>query len=225
MQELHRSNSTQTEETNERNKRKAICQITLNEENVGCGCLIYDPRVENQKLSKYCIITSSKVISDENLADNEYHVFFERESGSRRDILLSDIVMKTESEACIFSGSGVVLIFINSGSQQLCHGCGPFHVKCSVLKLLPKIASPHKESEKFCYINSERYECVEDNGVYSLKAPGDGGSIPQNYTSVVLECVGRKEINAVGIITSEKGDISTTWLKSSLEEMLGEFDS
>lgn len=219
MKELHQSNSEEIEETKERKNRKAICQIVLNEQNVGCGCLVYDP-----ELNKCCIITGSKAIPDKNLAGNEYHLLFERGSSpDPRDIPLSDIVMK-ETPTCIFSGSGVVLIFIDSGSPQFHHGRGIFRRKCSVLKHLPKTASCDKEREQFCYVDNKRYQCVETNGVYDLQAPGNAESITHGFTSVLLECVGRKKLNAVGIINSEQGGISPIWLKSSsIREMLGEF--
>lgn len=219
MKELHRSNSKEAEEAKERKNRKAICQITLNGKKVGCGCLVYDP-----DLSKYCVITGSKAIPDKNLAGKKYYLLFERGSSpDPRAILLSDIVRK-EPPTCIFSGSGVVVIFIDSDSSQLHHGCSIFRKKCSVLKHPPKIASPDKDREQFCYVDNKRYKCVETNGMCALQAPDNAESITHCCTSVLLECVDRKELNAVGIINSEQGDISAIWLKSSsIQEMLGEF--
>lgn len=217
LEQLLQSNREGRNERRERKNRKAICEIRLNGQNVGCGCLVYDPLVENPELSKYCIITSSNVVSDENLAD--YHVLFERVSSPRnpRVILLNDITKKF-----FFLGSGVVLMFIKSNSPQLHHGCGILPRKCSILKHLPKLSSPSNESEQFCYIGSKRCKCVEAQGTHTLE-PEDVGSIPCG--SVVLECVG-ESVNAVGVITS--GDdkqviISPIWLKSSLQELLGKF--
>ncbi|XP_078349581.1 uncharacterized protein LOC144634481 isoform X2 [Oculina patagonica] len=219
IEQLLQPNREERQERRERKNRKAICQITLNLQNVGCGCLVYDPLVEDPWLSKYCIITSNKVISDENLAGNDqYHVLFERVSSSEnlRSILLNDITKKI-----IILGSGVVLVFIDSTSPQLHHGCGILRKKCSVLKRLPKIASPGNESEQFCYIGNEQCKCRKTNGMYALEAE-DVGSIPCG--SILLECVGQ-DINAVGIISSvdqEQGNFSPIWLKSSLQELVEE---
>lgn len=220
IEQLLQPNREERQERRERKNRKAICQITLNLQNVGCGCLVYDPLVEDPWLSKYCIITSNKVISDENLAGNDqYHVLFERVSSSEnlRSILLNDITKKI-----IILGSGVVLVFIDSTSPQLHHGCGILRKKCSVLKRLPKIASPGNESEQFCYIGNEQCKCRKTNGMYALEAE-DVGSIPCG--SILLERVGQ-DINAVGIISSvdqDQGNISPIWLKSSLQELVGKF--
>lgn len=221
---LYQQNSEEREKKRERKNRKAICQVKLNGENVGCGCLVYDPLVHNPELSKYCIITSSNVVSNENVAAGyEYHVLFERASSSRnpRDIALNDITKKT-----IFLGSGVVLMFIDSTSPQLHHGCGILRRKCSILKHLPQVSSPSNDRKQFCYAGSKRYTPVETNGLYALKLEQDE-SIPPG--SVLLEGVGRN-INAVGIINSniiqtaddEQVVISPVWLRSSLQGLLGE---
>ena len=201
---------------------KAICQIQDKDGNiVGCGCLVYDPQIQNAELSQYCIITSSKVILHENLP--EYYILFERISNSKnpRNILLSDIIKKD-----IILGSGLVLIFIDgTSSPQLRHHRCILHreCKCSVLNHLPEISSPHKGSEKFCYIGRERHEYDETRGI----------DFPEKAGSFANGCVlferdpESKKLNVVGIINcfnSGQEDISPIWLtSSSLEKIIGEF--
>ena len=199
---------------------KAICQIKEKDgSNVGSGCLVYDPQMKNSELSKYCIISSTQVIVHENLP--EYHIHFERESNSEnpRDILLSDIIKKD-----IILGSGLVLIFIDATtSPQLHHRGCILQRKCSVLKCLPEILSPHEGREKFCYIGRECYKYDETSGIDS----------PENVGSVANGCVlferdpESKRLNVVGVINcfnSGQEDISPIWLtSSSLEKVIGEF--
>lgn len=208
--------------------RKAVCQMTENEQNIGHGCLVYDSLINNPEQSKYCIITSTKVISDSNLAGKDYHVLFERvsSSGDPRDIELSDIIVKETptTHDFISHDSGLVLIFIDPRSHQLSHGHGIFRRECSVLKHVPTVASPSEERETFCYVDGERYKCVETNGVYSL--------VPNNTRANSHGCFlfervpGRNKLNVVGIINgnNEQQVISPVWLPSSLQEIiLGEF--
>ena len=200
---------------------KAICQIQEKDGiNVGCGCLVYDPQIEDAELSNYCIISSSKVIVHDNLA--EYHILFERKSKSEnpRDILLSDIIKKD-----IILGSGLVLIFIDETAPPLLHH--PRSIlqrKCSVLKCLPEISSPQKGREKFCYIGRECHKYNETSGIDS----------PEKADSVANGCVlferdqeESRKLNVVGVINRFNGgqeDISPIWLtSSSLEKIIGEF--
>ena len=199
---------------------KAICQIKEKDGNaVGCGCLVYDPRITNAELSKYCIISSSKVILHENLP--EYHVLFERVSNSEnpRDFLLSDITKKD-----IILGSGLVLIFINGDtSPQLHHRGCIFQSKCSLLKHLPEISSHRPNIDKFCYIGRKPHKYDETSGIDS----------PENAGSVADGCVlferdpESQKLYVVGVINcfnSGQGDFSPIWLRSSsLEEIIGEF--
>ena len=185
---------------------KAICQIQEKDGiNVGCGCLVYDPQIKNAELSKYCIISSSKVIVHENLA--EYRVLFERKSNSEnpRDILLSDIIKKD-----IILGSGLVLMFTDETTSP--------QMKC-----LPEISSPQKGREKFCYIGRECHKYNETSGIDS----------PEKADSVANGCVlferdpESKKLTVVGVINrfnSGQEDISPIWLTSlSLEKVIGEF--
>lgn len=202
---------------------KAICQIQGKDGNiVGCGCLVYDPQIKDPELSQYCIISSSKVILHEKLP--EYHILFERISNSKnpRIILLSDIIKKD-----IILGSGLVLIFIDgTSSPQLRHRRCILHrqCKCSVLKHLPGISSPHKGREKFCYTGRERHEYDETRGIDS---PEKVGSV-ENGRVLFERDPESKKLKVVGIINnclnSGQGDISPIWLtSSSLEKIIGEF--
>ena len=200
---------------------KAICQVQEKDGNiVGCGCLVYDPQIQNAELSQYCIISSSEVILHENLP--EYHILFERISNSKnpRNILLSDIIKKD-----IILGSGLVLIFIDeTSSPQLRHrGCIlQRQRKCSVLKHLPGISSSHKGREKFYYIGRERHEY----GTRGIDSHEKVGSV-ENGCGLFERDPESKKLNVVGIIScfnSGQEDISPVWLtSSSLEEIIGEF--
>ena len=201
---------------------KAICQIQEMDGNiVGCGCLVYDSKIKDPELSQYCIISSSKVILRENIP--EYHILFERISNSKnpRNILLSYIIKKD-----IILGSGLVLIFIDgTSSPQLRHRRCILQRqrKCSVLKHLPEISSPHKGREKFCYIGRERHNYDETRGIV----------FPEKAGSFANGCVlferdpEIKKLNVVGIIScfnTGQEDISPIWLtSSSLEKIIGEF--
>ena len=201
---------------------KAICQIQGKDGNiVGCGCLVYDPKIQNAELSQYSIITSSKVILHENLPD--YRILFERTSNSEnpRNILLNDIIKKD-----IILGSGLVLMFIDeTSSPQLRHrGCILHRQrKCSVLKHLPEISSPHEGREKFCYIGRERHKYDEKRGFDSSER---AASVPNGCVLFERDPESKK-LNVVGIINCFNGgqeDISPIWLtSSSLEKIVGEF--
>lgn len=199
---------------------KAICQIKEDGNKiVGLGCLVYDPQINNAELSKYCIISSSKVILHENLP--EYHILFERVSNSEnpRDILLNDIIKKD-----FILGSGLVLIFIDGAtSPQVHHRGGILQRECSVLKHVPEISLPHEGREKFYFIGRHRHKYDETSGIDS----------PEKVGSVDNGCVlferdpESKKLNVVGVINcfnSGREDISPLWLtSSSLEEIIGEF--
>jgi len=199
---------------------KAICQIKEDGNKiVGYGCLVYDPQINNAELSKYCIISSSNVILHENLP--QYRILFERVSNSEnpRDSLLSDIIKKD-----IILGSGLVLIFIDGATSPQLHHCRcVLQRKCSVLKHLPEISSPHKRIEKFCYIGRERHKYDETSGIDS----------PEKAGSVANGCVlferdpESKKLHVVGVINclnSGQVDVSLIWLtSSSLQEIMGEF--
>ncbi|XP_020605661.1 uncharacterized protein LOC110044453 [Orbicella faveolata] len=183
---------------------KAICQIKEKDgKTVGCGCLVYDPQINNAELSKYCIISSSKVILHENLP--EYHILFERVSNSEnpRDILLNDIIKKD-----FILGSGLVLIFIDGAtSPQLHHRGGILQRECSVLKRLPEISSPHKGIEKFFYIGRECHKYDEKSGI---DAPEKAGSVA-NGCVLFERNPESKKLNVVGVINcfnSGQEDIS-----------------
>ena len=197
---------------------KAICQIKEKDGNaVGCGCLVYDPQVKNAELSKHCIISSSKVILRENLPD--CHILFERVSNfeNPRDFLLSDITKKD-----IILGSGLVLIFIDGAtSPQLHHRRGILRRKCSVLKRLPEISSPHKRREKFFYIGRERHKYDETSGI---DCSTENAGLVANGCVLFERNPLRKKLSVVGVINSGQADISIIWLtSSSLEEIIGEF--
>lgn len=197
---------------------KAIRQITGKDgANVGCGCLVYDPKIENTELSKYCIISSSKDILRENLP--EYHILFERVSNPKKphDILLRDIIKKD-----FFLGSGLILIFINGTSPQLRHH-GSLHIKCSVLKHLPEISSPHEGRETFYYSEGKHCKYGETSGINS---PGNAGSVANGC--FLFESDGDRKfvVGIINCVNNAQGDISPIWLtSSSLEEIIhvGEF--
>ena len=201
---------------------KAICQIQDKDGNiVGCGCLVYDPQIQNAELSQYSIITSSKVILHENLPD--YRILFERTSNSEnpRNILLNDIIKKD-----IILGSGLVLMFIDAtSSTQLRHrGCIlQRQRKCSVLKHLPEISSRHEGREKFCYIGRERHKY---DGTRVIDSAERAASVPNGCVLFEIDPESKK-LNVVGIINCFNGgqeDISPIWLtSSSLEKIIGEY--
>jgi len=201
-------------------KWKVICQIKEDGNTVGFGCLVYDPQIKNPELSKYCIISSSKVILPENV--HRYCVRFERVSNSEnpRDILLSDIIKK---DGAVILSSGLVLVFIDRDTPQLHHRGCIFQKECSVLKHLPEISSPSEGIDKFCYIGGKPYKYDETSGIDS----------PEKARSVTNGCViferdpESKKLKVVGVINcfnSGQEDFSPIWLKSSsLEKIIGEF--
>lgn len=188
-------------------------------ESVGCGVLVCNPQFD--KFRKHFIITSNRVIGNENFAD-ECKVEFKRKSNVRT------FDLKHVKKSVLHGASGVMIISIDS--QNLSHE----DMKYQKLPLTRAIFD--QKQTPFCYVANQCYniELNNETGKYVLKRKNSDTSADQltNATSkemsngtVILQGSGKENMKAVGIFNMEHATqmvISPIWLKPSVPDILGE---
>lgn len=186
-------------------------------ESVGCGVLVCNPQFDKSR--KYFIITSKRVIENENFAD-ECKVEFKRNSKVRT------FDLKGVKKSVLSDAFGVTIIFIDSQNIK--------HMKYQKFPLT--IANFDQNQTPFCYVANQCYNIESDheNGKYVLKRKNSDTSADQltNATSkemsngtVILQGSGKENTKAVGIFNMEDATqmlISPIWLKPSITNILGE---
>ena len=219
-------------DTAEKEPRLDVCKIAHGQDqgHAGCGVLVYDQKVDENELSKHCIITINEVVNSiENkiFEKGKYKVTF-RHKNKQFDLRNVTKVVR--------NASGLALIFINPSCKEL--------KKCSILSesSLSVAAPDHcSKSSLFCFIENQRYNVVEstgenrEEGVYVLEpdsktamsACDSPKEIP--HGTVILQYdAGDKNLMAVGIfkvVSKEHMKISPIWFKSSLKDLLGKLYS
>lgn len=203
-------------------EEKAIpCKILhVNHElsgSVGCGVLVCNPQFD--KLRKLFIITSNRVIENENFAD-ECKVEFKRNSKVRT------FDLKGVRKSLLSDASGVMIIFIDPQNLK--------HIKYQKFPLTR--ANFDQNQTPFCYVANQCYniESNSETGKYVLKWKNSDTSADQltNATSkemsngtVILQGPGKEIVKVVGIFNMEDATqmvISPIWLKPSITDILGE---
>ena len=205
--------------------RLAVCKIKhcQSKQGIGCGVLV---GLEDSKLSKYIIITSSQVIQEDNFSDGVYEVNFSKATKEKT------FDLKNITKLVRHVASGLVVIFIDSSYSGLVHNCGK---TCSILSKSPlTIADYDQRQQLFCYVGNQCY-IVESHGEseeYVLKAGSDKSDTTAKSTdapdeipngTVVLQGAD-KNVKAVGILNvvdDKRMVISPIWLKSSIAGILG----
>lgn len=216
------SHGQSKEDTEEDTEEKAIpCKILhVNHEpseSVGCGVLVCNAKFD--KLRKHFIITSKRVIENENFAD-ECKVEFKRNSKVRT------FNLKGVKKSVLSDASGVMIIFIDSQNLK--------HMKYQKFPLTR--ANFDQNQTPFCYVANQCYniESNNENGKYVLTRKNSDTSADQltNATSkemsdgtVILQGSGKENMKVVGIFNMEDATqmlISPIWLKPSITDILGE---
>lgn len=186
-------------------------------ESVGCGVLVCNPQFD--KFRKHFIITSNRVIKNENFAD-ECKVEF------KRNAKVSTFNLQDVKNSVFSDASGVMIIFINSQNLK--------HMKYQKFPLTR--ANFDQNQTPFCYVEDHCYniESNNENGKYFLKWNNSDTSADQltNATSkemsngtVILQGSGKENMKAVGIFNMEDATqmvISPIWLKPSVTDISGE---
>lgn len=205
-------------------KYRAVCQITQDRLSVGRGCLVYDPKVkEDPELSKYFIITTTKVISD---VAREYKVEFSKETTSK-DSKTFNLTSITKTVRCDLA-SGLVVIFINQECSQLNH-CG---TKCSILTKSPLSIAKRNQNQQFCLFGKRCYRYVESNGEHMLSETNDNSTLesidpPEKIPNglVILQKDKNDEneevVGILNVVDYKRIVISPIWLESSIQATLG----
>ena len=201
--------------------RLAVCEIKdiQRKQSIGCGVLVYDQNVEDSKLSKYIIITSSKVIQEDNFSVGVYEVKFIK--GTKEKTF--DLKKVTKSVRRV--ASGLVVIFIESSYSGLIHQ----GKTCSILSKSPLTMADYDQIQRlFCYVesNGESREYVlkaaSDKSDTSAKLTNPTDKIPNG--TVILQGAD-ENVKAVGILNEVEDKcmvISPIWLKASIAGILGE---
>lgn len=168
----------------DKNTGKALCEVRWRGRKVGYGCLVKDPLVKNPKLSKYFIITTRKVITEEKFG-YPYQVVLNKSNSKTKTFHLLDIMKSStfdvpstlnasvndeernedgqisgddyKPKEPIFLGSTLVVVLIDSRSPKL--RCGIRGRKCSVLKNLPRMASADDSIKEYFYYNANKEMC------------------------------------------------------------------
>ena len=214
------------ETTTEEKTRLAVCKILRgpDKEIVGCGVLVCDPDINDHitGLSKYCIITSKKVIEKENFLDSINRVELSKEPREKC------FDLKGFSKSVIDVPSALVLIFIDHRHRDLNHGY-LMKKKCSILSKSPLLMTNYgQDRQLFCYVANKCYNIVKssgEDGEYVLKATtveSEPDEIPNG--TVILQGA-NKDLRAVGVfnvVDKTNMVVSPIWLKSSISDILGE---
>lgn len=191
----------------------------------GSGVLVYDPQAD-VKLSKYCIITSNKVIGNENFEEGHYKVEFSKNSTRKSFDLFR--VKKTVRN---IPSAGQVIIFIDPSCKELQH----LWKKCGILSTRLTIAERDPRQQSFCNVAHQRYFVKSDsngeNGKHFLEAANnrsannavtdlekaDGTVIFQGATEG-----GEKAVGIFNVVHKTQMEISPMWFKSKITDILGE---
>lgn len=196
----------------------------------GSGVLFNDPNVNDPELSKYCIITSSKVI--ENAAADTYRVEFSMSSKKSKGetFNLSDIKKEVKSDA---SGLGLVMIFIHDRFFKR-KFFKLFKSTISSTGLTIERVHFGQDQQPFCFVAKQRCNIKidsEKNGKYLLEAAHEASTQdapPEkllNGTVILQGAEGNEK--AVGIFNGHVVDktqveIYPIWFESTIPDILGE---
>lgn len=195
----------------------------------GSGVLVYDQQadVAHTELSKYCIITSNKVIGNENFEEGHYKVEFSKDSTPKSFDLFR--VKKTVRN---IPSAGQVIIFIDPNCQELQHfRTGP----CRILSSCLTIAERDPRQQSFCYVANQRYFVKSDsngeNGKHFLEADNNPSAnnaakdLEKADGTVIFQGAMEGEKKAVGIfnvVHKTQMEIFPMWFKSKITDILGE---
>ena len=197
----------------------------------GSGVLVYDQEanVKDTERSKYCIITSNKVIENRDFAQGDYRVEFSKSSRQK----LFDLFDVRKSVQNIPS-AGLVIIYINPSCKELRHF---WTGKCRILSRSTclTIAERHPDQQSFCNVANQRYVVKSDsnveNGKHSLEAANNhlaynaAKGLEKADGTVILQKDKEGEEKAVGIfnvVHKTQMEISPMWFKSKITDILGE---
>ena len=194
----------------------------------GSGVLVYDPRADvgHTELSKYCIITSNKVIGNENFEEGHYKVEFSKNSTPK-----SFDLFRVKKKVWNIPSAGQVIIFIDPNCQELRH----FWKKCGILSTCLTIAERDPHQKSFCYVANQRYFVKSDsngeNGKHFLEADNNhsannaANDLEKADGTVIFQGAMEGEKKAVGIfnvVHKTQMGIFPMWFKSKITDILGE---
>lgn len=195
----------------------------------GSGVLVYDPQadVKHSELSEYCIITSNKVIKNENFKKGHYKVEFSKNSTPKSFDLFH--VKKTVWN---IPSAGQVIIFIDPNCQELRH---VWTGQCRILSTCLTIAERDPDQQSFCYVANQRYFVKSDsngeNGKHFLEADNNHSAnnaakdLEKADGTAIFQGATEGEKKAVGIfnvVHKTQMEIFPMWFNSKITDILGE---